>query len=108
MSINKNSEKYFYQVNYNSDFEKSLCAMELKYLINGEMKNKYVFSNIYVNPSRSPFVKEMICIKYEDESLDKILENIKKDGLYYDDFKVCYLRLEKNEEIGRASCRERV
>lgn len=97
MSINKNSEKYFYQVNYNSDFEKSLCAMELKYLINGEMKNKYVFSNIYVNPSRSPFVKEMICIKYEDESLDKILENIKKDGLYYDDFKVCYLRLEKNE-----------
>ncbi|HCW53320.1 MAG TPA: SAM-dependent methyltransferase [Clostridium sp.] len=71
--------------------------MELKCLINGKMKNKYVFSNIYVNPSRSPFIKEMICIKYEDESLDKILENIKKDRLYYDDFKVCYLRLEKNE-----------
>lgn len=97
MSINKDNEKYFYQVNYNSDFEKSLCTMELKCLLNSNMKDKYVFSDIYINPSRSPFIKEMICIKYEEKSLDKILEKIKKDELYYDDFKVRYVRLEKNE-----------
>lgn len=71
--------------------------MELKYLLNSDMKNKYVFSDIYVNPSRSPFIKEMICIKYEEESLEKILEKIKSDKLHYDDFKVCYVRLEKNQ-----------
>lgn len=97
MSINKNNEKYFYLVNYNSEFEESLCHMELKCLLNSTMKNKYVFSDIYVNPSRSPFIKEMICIKYEEDSLDKILDKIKADKLSYDDFKVCYVRLEKNE-----------
>ena len=97
MSINKNNEKYFYQVNYNSGFEESLCEMELKCLLNRSMKNKYVFSDIYVDPSRSPFIKEMICIKYEEESLETIIERIISDRLYYDDFKVCYLRLEKNE-----------
>ena len=97
MSINKNNEKYFYQVNYNSEFEESLCAMELKCLLNSTMKSKYVFSNIYVDPSRSPFIKEMICIKYEEDSLVKILDRIKDDKLSYDDFKVCYVRLENNE-----------
>lgn len=84
-------------MNYNSDFEESLCAMELKVLLNSSMKNKYVFSDVYVDPSRSPFIKEMICIKYQEKSLEKILEKIKSDKLYYEDFKVCYLRLEKNE-----------
>lgn len=95
MSIIKN--RYFYQVNYNAEFEESLCSMELKCLLNSEMNNKCVFSNTYVEPSRSPFIKEMISILYEEESLEDILENIKSDKLHYDDFKVCYIRLEKNE-----------
>ena len=76
MSIIKN--RYFYQVNYNAEFEESLCSMELKCLLNSEMNNKCVFSNIYVEPSRSPFIKEMISILYEEESLEDILENIKR------------------------------
>ena len=39
----------------------------------------------------------LIHILYEEESLEDILENIKSDKIHYDDFKVCYIRLEKNE-----------
>lgn len=91
------NKKYFYMVNYNSQFEESLCAMEIKYLLQEEVSNKYLFSDIYIEPSRSPFIKEMICIMYEENSLDEIINRIIEDKLAYDDFKVCYLRLEKNE-----------
>lgn len=86
--------KYFYIINYNSEFEEELCDMEMKSLFNQVPKKKYLFSNQYVSPSRSPYIKEFISIIYEEDSLEKIVENIKKDKLCYDDFKVCYLKTE--------------
>ena len=91
------SGKYFYCINY-PVFEESLCKMEMKCLFNQIPSEKKIFSDHYVNPSRSPFIKDMISITYEEDSLKQIVERIKEDNLYYDDFKVCYIKLE-NEDV---------
>ena len=88
--------KYFYVVNY-PQYEKDLCKLEIKSLFNLELEGKTFFSKKYITPTRSPFIKESLAIIYEEESLDKIIENIKRDNLSYKDFKVCYIRLDKNE-----------
>ncbi|SFD48662.1 TRM11 family SAM-dependent methyltransferase [Clostridium uliginosum] len=93
---NDSSKKYFYSINY-PVFEENLCKMEMKCLFNKIPNEKYLFSNCYVNPSRSPFIKDMISIIYEEDSLDKIVNKVIEDKLSYDDFKVCYIKLENGD-----------
>ncbi|MGL4109852.1 TRM11 family SAM-dependent methyltransferase [Clostridium sp. LP20] len=87
------SKEYFYAINYPT-FEENLCDMEMKYLFNKVPAGKYFLSDKYINPSRSPFIKESISIIYSEESLEKIIQNIVEDKLAYDDFKVCYIKVE--------------
>ena len=51
------NRRYFYCINY-PVFEEDLCKMEMKCLFNKIPSEKYLFSDYYVNPSRSPFIKE--------------------------------------------------
>lgn len=88
--------KYFYSINY-PVFEEDLCKMEMKCLFNKIPNRKYLFSDICVSPSRSPFIKEMISIIYEEDSLKEIVDKIIADNLSYDDFKVCYIKTEDGE-----------
>ena len=90
-------EKYFYIINYNREFEEELCNMEINSLFNIKPSGKQFFSEKYINPSRSPFLKEVIKVKYEEDSLEKILSNIKKDNISYEKFKVCYVKNKYNE-----------
>ena len=76
-SINRT---YFYSINY-PVFEEDLCKMEMKCLFNKIPSEKYLFSDYYVDPSRSPFIKDMISIIYEEDSLEQIVENIIEDKL---------------------------
>lgn len=99
--LNNNSQgiiknKYFYSINY-PVFEENLCNMEMKCLFNTIPNKKYLFSDIYVSPSRSPFIKDIISIIYEADSLKKIVEKVIADKLSYDDFKVCYIKLENGD-----------
>lgn len=86
-------KKYFYYIKY-PIFEEALCKLEMKCLFGDIIIEKYLFSNFYICPSRSPFIKEMISVIYEEDSLEQIMKNIIEDKLAYDDFKVCYLRTE--------------
>lgn len=88
--------KYFYSINY-PVFEENLCNMEMKCLFNKIPNEKYLFSDICVSPSRSPFIKDMISIIYEEDSLKEIVEKVIADKLSYDDFKVCYIKLENGD-----------
>ena len=90
------NRRYFYSINY-PVFEEDLCKMEMKYLFDRVPSEKYLFSDYYVEPSRSPFIKDMISIIYEEDSLAQITEKIIKDKLSYDDFKVCYIKLENGD-----------
>lgn len=86
-------KKYFYALNY-PKYEEELCEMEMKYLFNEEATNKYVFSDRDIKSSRSPFIKEKISVKYVEETLEDIVKKIVEDKISYEQFKVCYIKIE--------------
>ena len=87
---------FIYFINY-QDNERELCKMEMRCLFNREINEKYFFSDIDINASKSPFIKSKIKIIYSDESLDRMVRKIKEDNLSYDDFKVSYVKSEKGD-----------
>lgn len=96
---NKSSDtnrKYFYSINY-PKFEEELCKLEMECLFDEISNEKYIFSDVCINPSRSPFIKDRISIIYEENSLEEIVEKIIRDKLSYDDFKVCYIKVENTD-----------
>ena len=64
---------------------------------NREINEKYFFSDMNINASKSPFIKSKIKIIYSDESLDRMVSKIKEDNLSYDDFKVSYVKSEQGD-----------
>ncbi len=87
---------FLYFINYH-DNERELCKMEMRCLFNREINEKYFFSDIDINASKSPFIKSKIKIIYSDESLDRMVRKIKEDNLSYDDFKVSYVKSEQGD-----------
>ncbi|EKY28325.1 TRM11 family methyltransferase [Clostridium celatum] len=88
--------KYFYFINC-SDMENELCNMEMKSIFGVVPNEKYLFSSKDFNPSRSPFIKSKIRIIYIEDTLEKIINNIKENKISYDDFKVNYVKSEDND-----------
>ena len=86
----QNENKYLYTTNYSKD-EESLCKMEIKYLFNKMLDEKHLFSDIYVDPSRSPFIKKCISIIYTGETMDQIINQIDMDKLTSANYKVAYI-----------------
>lgn len=89
-------KKYFYAVNY-PIYEEELCKMEMKSLFGKVPTNKYILSDIDINPSRSPFIKEKISITYSEDNLEDIVKRIVDDKISYEQFKVCYVKQENGE-----------
>lgn len=87
---------FLYFINYQEN-ERELCKMEMRCLFNREINEKYFFSDIDINASKSPFIKSKIKIIYSDEFLDRMVRKIKEDNLSYDDFKVSYVKSEQGD-----------
>ncbi|MBZ9608011.1 RNA methyltransferase [Clostridium estertheticum] len=94
----QNEKKYLYTTNYSSD-EESLCKMEIKCLFNKHLDEKHLFSDIYVDPSRSPFIKKCISIMYTGETMKQIIDQIAMDKLTGINYKVAYINA-TDENIG--------
>lgn len=90
-----NFNKYFYVINY-SEHEVELAKMEIEELLNITVYSKNFFSNKYVDVSRSPFIKEMISVIYEEESLEEIVNRVILNKLSYEDFKLIYVKGEND------------
>jgi tRNA (guanine10-N2)-dimethyltransferase len=88
--INLPQKQYLYTSNYSED-EESLSKMEIKYLFNIYPDQKYFFSDIHVDPSRSPFIKKCIDIIYTGDSMQCILDKIQSDKLFGLNYKVVYV-----------------
>lgn len=91
-----NSKLYFYVINYHR-YEKELCEMEMGYLFEEFTGKKCILSYRYINPSRSPFIRHSIAIKYWADSVEEIIYKIKEDKVAYDDFKVIYIKSEDGD-----------
>lgn len=84
---------YIYSFNYNSHHS-GLCKLESRQIFDKEEKNKFLFSNIKVDPSISPFIKKRFEIISSSENYSVLLENIKKENIHHDGFKAEYLVLD--------------
>jgi len=102
--------KYLYSFSY-GNFESELCKLESRYIFNEEDKNKLLFSDIKAEPSSSPFIKHRLDIISSSEDYSKLIDEIKKENICIEDFKVEYLvfdgdtteygeRLKKLKDIG--------
>ena len=89
-------KKYLYVINY-PEYEEELCMMELRVLFGEETSKKYLLSDTYINPSRSPFLKEVLSIKVASEEFNDVINYIKENNVSFDDFKVIYIKLENDE-----------
>ncbi len=90
--------KHLYIVNYPTP-EEELCHLEMKVVFGKELKDKMLFSDIKFNSSNSPFIKTRLDIIYEKDSVEEILEEIKKDKNIYNNFKLEYVRLNNLDNV---------
>lgn len=86
---------YFYTINF-PDFEEALARMELKYLFHREINQKEFFSDFYLPVSRSAFLKEGLKVIYTGSTIEELLHQIESNNLAYEDFKVRYIKHEKD------------
>ncbi|WP_396652610.1 TRM11 family SAM-dependent methyltransferase [Metabacillus elymi] len=93
---------YVYTYSYPDD-ESSLCALEMRSFFGKESKSRVLESPVKVNPTRSPFIKERIEVRYEGESLQDLVKKVKSLQLVEETFKVIYVKnggLAKTEKEG--------
>ena len=87
-------KQYLYIINY-PEYEKSLCNLEIKSLFNILPQEKCFVSDVSIEVSRSTYVKEGIKIIYEEDNILDIINDIKRDKLSYDLFKIVYVKSHK-------------
>lgn len=85
-----------------SEEEESLCLLEIRMLF-GQKAHMPIFkSNIEIDPSRSPFIKERIQIIYEAETLEDLYEQLSQLEEQSRSFKVLFVKrndLKKESQI---------
>lgn len=101
---------YIYTFSYENT-ESDLCKLESRYIFNKEEKNRLLFSDIKAEPSDSAFIKKRLDIISFSEDYTTLLNEIKKQSICTEGFKVEYLvfdgdtteyseRLKKLKDIG--------
>lgn len=92
-SINQGEALYFYTIKYPT-FEAEICKMEMRHLFNINPEERFFFSNIYVAPSRSAFIKHCLLVMHTADSLEELAQLVIDKNIAYDDFKVRYINLD--------------
>lgn len=90
-------KKFFYLINFNSERDEELCNLEMESIFGYVPSFRHIVSDIDTNPSRSPFIKEKISVMFSGESILEIAENIEKNKVSFDKFKVAYLKSGNND-----------
>lgn len=93
---------YIYTYSCNEE-ELSLCALEMRSLFGSEPQAGIVKTDVKIDPSRSPFIKERLSVLYEEDSLHQLLEQVSALQVTGETFKVVYVKqnaASKNEQTG--------
>jgi tRNA G10 N-methylase Trm11 len=87
------NHNYLYSFKY--DYHHSeLCKLESRQLFEVEEKNNLLFSNIKIDPSISPFIKNRLEIISSSENYSELLKNVNKEDIHIEGFKIEYLILD--------------
>lgn len=92
MTQKSSSFKYLYAFNYEYHHS-DLCKLESRQLFHSEEKDKLLLTDIKIDPSISPFIKNRFEIILTAKSYSQFIQNIKERDMHVPGFKVEYLLL---------------
>lgn len=78
---------FIYTYGYTEE-EQDLCFLEMRSFFGRDSKAKFIGSDIEINPSRSPFIRERIEVIYDGATKNEILAKVKQIELEASTFKV--------------------
>lgn len=87
------THNHIYNFNYNHHHNE-LCKLEARQIFEKEATGKMLFSNIKVDPSISPFIKNRFDIITCSADYSDLLKKIKEENIRTVGFKIEYLKLE--------------
>ncbi len=90
----------FYAVSY-PVAEECICRMEINALFREEIDKKYFFSDIKIDPSRSPYIRHSLFIFCREGSLEGLVDYIHERKLAFHNFKFAHFAAE-GDELGYA------
>ena len=99
---------YLYSLNY-PEFEKELCALEVKSLFNFLMDEKVFFANTKVDPSVSPFLRNRIEVLFSHSSFIELVGLVDHEELHATDFMVRYVKFYDQDpsfQMRRSYCKQ--
>ncbi|MGL1889526.1 MAG: hypothetical protein OCD76_23630 [Reichenbachiella sp.] len=96
MTLTTATFSYLYPFKYDYHHG-ALCELESRQLFDTEQTDKVLFSNIKVDPSISPFIKNRFEIICSSTNYDGLLINIKKENIHIEGFNVEYVILDGDD-----------
>ena len=99
---------YLYSLNY-PEFEKELCALEVKSLFNELMGEKVFFTNIKADPSVSPYLRNRIEVLHSHTSFIELVGLVENEDFHATDFMVRYVKLYDQDppfQMRRSYCKQ--
>ena len=87
--------RYIYSFNYDYHHAE-LCKLESRHIFNEAVLNKFLFSNIKVDPSISSFIKNRFEISISEDSYSRLLDKLKEENICCQGFKAEYMLLEED------------
>ncbi len=108
--MQQNNHNYLYTFNHDPT-ERELCQLEARFVFNKVLQGKWLFTDVEVDPSCSAFIKNRLRIISCSDSYDTLIQEIKKENIEVEAFKVEYVvfdgdetpyteRLQKLRDIG--------
>jgi tRNA G10 N-methylase Trm11 len=97
--INPKLTTYIYTYSCSED-ERSLCALEMRSLFEVESQTSVLESQVKIDPSRSPFIKERMAVIFEGEDLQDLLKQVTTLQLNGATFKVIYVKNSGLAKVG--------
>lgn len=82
--------RYVYTFAYHED-EASLCALEQRVWFGADAASAWIESDLGLDPSRSPFMKQRLDVRLVGETVEEIAERVSGIDLNGDTFKVVYV-----------------
>jgi tRNA G10 N-methylase Trm11 len=79
--------------------EKDLCLLELLCIFGIEPSNGYIVSSLYMDPSRSPFIKQRVSLLFTGASSAELAKQVTAIELNEATFKVVYVDAESNTSV---------
>ncbi|WP_240758422.1 RNA methyltransferase [Lysinibacillus sp. SGAir0095] len=93
----KTQSTYIYTYVHHKN-EHDLCRMEMRSFFGFDTQQNYLFSDLAVDPSRSPFMEERLEVMYEAETISDIKNLIKDMKVSASSYKVyCFNRMDIGE-----------